>query len=563
MKTSSGRRLHPLSFALVSLKFIKDAIIPVIVLIISNGARADAHTLWKIGPPVALGVAAIVSGLLHWLMFRYEVTDGQLKVWHGAIVRKKQFIPLERIQTVDLTEGLLHRMFGVVRLQVQTAGGKKPEAVFAAVTRAEAMELQRLLRPSSAATEAAEVVQTQRGGAAEAVQELSGQTAEAPDAGAAGSGAEREQMLPPAEPQLQMEGRQSRVSAHAPDMAPSRSYTISFRRLLLAGTTGGSIGVAVSLIGAAWSQLDDLFPNVKVYKYIADNFQLGMLPVLIAAVFLAAWLIAVVSSLLKFTGFTVYRVGDEVTIFRGLLERKQVKLALSRIQAIRIVEELIWQPFGLAAVHVESAGYGKQKGESTLLFPLLNRRELQTFLRDIAPAFESAVDVQLNPLPAAARPGYVLRLPLLFAAATAVASYFTLWGLLGIPVCLLLMLIGAISHKDGGWQTGERLLKLRFRRLTRTTVIAERSRIQSCDIEQNPLQVRRGLSVFRFVVASGMAGARFSLRGMRTEDAYAVVDWYRRRKTKTGKSAGSDVEHVSEPVVDGESGRFEPAHAEK
>ncbi|WP_409343255.1 PH domain-containing protein [Paenibacillus sp. MBLB4367] len=526
MKTSSGRRLHPLSVALVSFKFVKDAIIPVIVLIVTNGARADAHTLWKVGPPVVVFVAALVSGLLHWLMFRYEVTDGQLKVWHGAIVRKKQFIPLERIQTVDLTEGLLHRMFGVVRLQVQTAGGKKPEAVFAAVTRAEAAELQRLLRPS-AASEAAETAE----GDGETASDFSTTVPIGEEQDHNGTGLAQSA---PSVQQAEIKKRGGAVQAGIP--ATSRSYTISFRRLLLAGTTGGSIGVAVSLIGAAWSQLDDLFPNVKVYRFIADNFQLGLLPVLIAAVFLFAWLIAVVSSLLKFTGFTVTRTDDEVTIFRGLLERKQVKLALSRIQAIRIVEEVVWQPFGLAAIHVESAGYGKQKGESTLLFPLLHRHELETFLREIAPAFAEAASVRLQPLPAASRPGYMLRLPLFFAAVTAAVSYFTLWGLLGIPVCLLLVLNGAISHKDGGWQAGERLLKLRFRRLARTTVIAERARIQSCDIEQNPLQFRRGLSAFQFVVASGMAGAAFTLRGMRLEDAYALTDWFRKRKRSSPDS---------------------------
>lgn len=46
---------------------------------------------------------------------------------------------MERIQTIDSSEGIIQRIFGLVKVQVETAGGTtEAEAIFTAVTKEEA-----------------------------------------------------------------------------------------------------------------------------------------------------------------------------------------------------------------------------------------------------------------------------------------------------------------------------------------------------------------------------------------------------------------------------------------
>src|SRR5690606_41338100 len=47
-----------------------------------------------------------------------------LHIEYGLFVRKQRFVPFERIQSIHMTEGILHRLFGVVKLEIETAGGK-------------------------------------------------------------------------------------------------------------------------------------------------------------------------------------------------------------------------------------------------------------------------------------------------------------------------------------------------------------------------------------------------------------------------------------------------------
>src|SRR5690606_21404803 len=70
----------------------------------------------------------------------------ELRVEHGCLVRRRAFIPLDRIQAIDVSAGLIERLFGVVRIEIKTAA-EGTQAELSAVSEAEARRLQQLLKP--------------------------------------------------------------------------------------------------------------------------------------------------------------------------------------------------------------------------------------------------------------------------------------------------------------------------------------------------------------------------------------------------------------------------------
>ena len=84
-----------------------------------------------------LGVAAAsLAGFMRWRSTSYAVDEHGVH-WQSGIVRKKQTtVPLDRIQGLDTVAGPVQRLFGVVAVHVQTAGGgAKGEMVLDAVGR--------------------------------------------------------------------------------------------------------------------------------------------------------------------------------------------------------------------------------------------------------------------------------------------------------------------------------------------------------------------------------------------------------------------------------------------
>lgn len=73
---------------------------------------------------VALALTvAVAIGLPYWrfAVHRWEVTDGFVFTRSGAIFRDWRIVPLHRVQTVEVSQGLLERAFGVARLEIRTA----------------------------------------------------------------------------------------------------------------------------------------------------------------------------------------------------------------------------------------------------------------------------------------------------------------------------------------------------------------------------------------------------------------------------------------------------------
>ena len=77
-------------------------------------------------------------------------------------------------------------------------------------------------------------------------------------------------------------------------------------------------------------------------------------------------------------GFTVAESADGLRLRHGLLDTRTQTIPPGRVQAIRILEPLLWRPWGWVRVEVDVAGYstqrsGEQQGATSALLPVAPR----------------------------------------------------------------------------------------------------------------------------------------------------------------------------------------------
>ncbi len=421
---SEPHRLHPAAIVLMGLQIVRQfaipALIPLALQLINNGFGAVSlqTAVFTIVILLALLMLSSAYGVLAWHRFTYRVESGELRIEQGIFNHQRRFIPIERIQTFDSSQGLLQRLLGVVSVRVETAGGggASPEVSLPGVSQADSERLRQALAAG-------------RAGVALPVPGVS-----SPDS--------VEELTPPA-----------------------NVWKLSANDLLLAGSTGGRAGVALSIIVAAISLADNLIPYDRLGG-LAERVT-GFVVVVGLAVALAVvtWLLGVAGTILAHAGFTITQQGDHLLIERGLLERRRATIPIERIQAIRILEGVVRQPFGLVELRVESAGYGPKAGESTVLCPLLRRKDVRPFLERMAPAL--AVEGAFEPLPERARRRYlfqfsVLLQPLLLIVP--VIYFFYPLGLFSLVLLPALVLLGYWQYPrrrlGGGWRDAAAALAL-------------------------------------------------------------------------------------------------------
>ncbi|MGN6032016.1 MAG: PH domain-containing protein [Thermomicrobiales bacterium] len=105
------------------------AVLVAIAVGISYGLHRwrDLAMPWTVGVPVAIAVA---GGLLAWAdaavryrIWRYEIRTDEVDLMHGLITRRRQLVPMARIQHVDTRQGPLERHYGLATVLFYTAAG--------------------------------------------------------------------------------------------------------------------------------------------------------------------------------------------------------------------------------------------------------------------------------------------------------------------------------------------------------------------------------------------------------------------------------------------------------
>lgn len=466
--------------------------VPIIIIVVANGFNftvdfRDENFFSQMIPLLILLVVVgftFVGGILKWWTFRYWFEDSELRVEYGLFVKKKRYIPFERIQSLNYREGIFHRIFGLVQVQVETAGSKtgKPEAELTAITRIAADQIEQ------------EMNQAKLG--------------------------------------------QQPVEEHKVQLPAGRIiHKMSPKDLIVLATTSSGIGVVIFGVFAALSQFAEYIPFDWIYDEFTHLIQYGIALVasLIFFALLGAWIISVAITLLNYYDFTVTEENDRLIITRGLLEKKRITIPLNRIQAIKIVENPLRQPFGLATVQVESAGGGFTSAEDKkiTLFPLISKKEAMVRLSVLFPQFQlNMEDADMIKPPKRAR-SYFYRIDFLWLLPLiAVPTYFFFpYGLLTALLVVPIILLGIWQHKTARFFLFDSQLTIVYRHISRITFLVEKRRIQIAEQRQSYFQKRRQLATGRIVVMSGMTGAEARAYHMEQADIENMMDWFEHKKT--------------------------------
>ncbi len=84
-----------------------------------------AFFLWIL---LAMLLTSLVLSLLNYFRFYYWLDGGNLNIEQGVLKKTKLSVPFDRIQSINTEQNLFYRLFGVVKVEADTAGSKGSEA---------------------------------------------------------------------------------------------------------------------------------------------------------------------------------------------------------------------------------------------------------------------------------------------------------------------------------------------------------------------------------------------------------------------------------------------------
>lgn len=462
------QRQHPVAAISRAFGLIKGNLITIIVFLVIGAQSESFPFLWWMAGGFGF---LLVMGIVNWWRFLFKIQDGEMHIKSGIFVRKNLYLTKDRIQVIDITSGVIQRLFGLVRVDIQTAGSTSREAAIDAISMEKAREISRLLRAD-------------------------------------------EQLEPEAEPDGD---RKSDIE---------KELKLPVKELMIAASTSGSFGIALSILATLFSQIEPLISESELFEYIFETLPsqtdavFFVTAVLIFVVF--AWLISFFSTLFSYGNFRLIVKEKELVVTRGIFEKKRVTVPFNRIQAIHVAEGMIRQPLGYASVHLESAGYGDEAGTgSIVLFPLVKKEKILPLLTDVVPGYRKEMAGYRLPVRALRR--YLFRSAFLVTAVTA-GLYFWLdlnnWIWI-LP--FLSLLWGWLKFKDAAVAAGNGSFILRSRTLSKSTAFINKNRIQDITLSRSLFQRWRELCTIHLHVASGDRGKSFAVRDLELKTGYDLL----------------------------------------
>jgi len=466
-------RLHPLSWLFVLLQQARQFFIPLVALVVF-GQRGDRDE--RTGLLISLGVIVVLVGssVMQFLTYRYRLGSDAIHIRSGLLERSWRDIPYARIHNVVLHQSLLHRLFGVAEVRLESAGGARPEAQMRVLRLDRALALEQRVRH--------------------------GARVAALDANAQPDGNALAAVEPP-----------SRRLLWLPTAEVIRLGLVSNRGMVV--------------VAAAFGVLYQAFPERALRSFISANgeqawrYVHGLHPglgatvaaalLLVVLLVLAMRLLSVVLALVQYHGFTLSEAEQRLTIERGLLTRVRTSTTRRRIQAWTLREGFLHRVLRRRRLQVDIAA-SQQRDEHGRAFrevaPIATPQACDELIANLLP-HAAWPPPQWTPVPR--RHGWRLALPALWllplAALLAWYGGAWAWWLLAWWPWSLFAAYRQVARL-GYAVDGERIV-LRGGWWDRWWRLAELDKLQALRLSQSPLDRLCGTASLWLDTAGASASA--------------------------------------------------------
>ncbi|APC39834.1 PH domain-containing protein [Clostridium estertheticum] len=451
-------------------QFIKNSIVPLVIFLVSLGSKIPKKyggDYTEVIVIIAFFVIVSALAIFKWKRNVYNVQDEGMYMKYGIFEIHERTVPFSQVHTADISSSLIQRVFNVCKLEIDTAGGDKKSEISIFSSKQEALRIKSIIFKVKENENQDEIVEEKN----------------------------------------------------------IKKLTSSLKDLFVMATFSTRILAGFFIIFAFYSKIDDMLPKEfkKRAQGYTDNVMKGVngvniikyVVILIFIILFISWVISIGLTIIKYYKFTVIREDDNIKLSYGLFNKKEVTIPVKRIQSLIIVEGIIKKSLGYFSLNVETIGYGKDKGESTMICPIAKRTVLDKFFVDILP--EMNISYELEKSPRKALKGFLLfRLVPEFIVMSLVA-YFAPYGYYIFLLIPILVILYYTRFIDNGLYCSDKFIVMRYRKLARETIIMQKKSVQSMEKIQNIFQKKKAVAKCKVTIAGDVVGNSYTV-GYMNED---------------------------------------------
>ncbi|WP_051541419.1 PH domain-containing protein [Caldalkalibacillus mannanilyticus] len=479
-----AKRMHPLWIPLLFIRSVKELVLFSVFLFAVKALKSDSSFLniWIIISILFL-IYKSISAFFSWKHFKYIFTENKILIFEGRLKKKQRFISLDRIQGIKRSTTLIHRVFNLTSLQLNTGStGKEGFVKLEMITFDEAERIEKLLRES---------------------------------------GYNKSDSL---------EGTNSREKSMAARISNKYVYSVKTQEIIIGSLTSNSVIIFIAVLHTLYFNLKDF---LLIEKYIGNTlsfFQRSWLTILfgIFIFLILSMAYTLFNNYIKYRNFRVSSNQHRIFIEKGLIETNLFSIPKEKVQAIDINTSLLQKFFLIVQVKIISVGKEEGEGEGigvfNILFPFIKKDRALHLVPSILPEFK--INQQMCNLPRSAIIVKTIRGICfgLFIVLIVLKFFPEFWY-----ISVILFLLSVISQVLNGLHSAYNLngvyMQLQKGAFTTKLFVTTRSKIEEFKVTESFLQRKFGLaSIYVYTRADPILKTKMS--DIPKEMAIRYYQWY-------------------------------------
>lgn len=463
LKFSTPSRQSSVAIGIILIKFIKITVRTLWPLLLSFfiGRKTGGSNFESIIGYVAIGIAALNLGgsIMTYFRFYFHIDKNAIIIDKGILRRSKVNIPFERIQTINFKQNILHQIFNVVSLEVDTAGAKKSEISIDALNKEDAILL-------------------------------------------------RDYII--SEKEL-LTNENLEVAGEDKNLFEENILHLTPLDLIKVGISQNHLRSMALIFAFVFSTFNE--SNQFLTDFIADKFEQfestminnALLPILllIITVLVISFLFSLINSILKFYELNLSINKKGLKLVKGLLNREEITISKSKIQIISWSTNPIRKVFSMFTMKISQASSSEANNKSNITVPGSYQHQVEKILKAVFPDEQPGAETEHKPSKL-----IKIRLFLFSGLAPTIIGGIFLYpqgtqALLLLLIPVLSWIIITLYYKKRSYQLNNEFLKNNTGIFGRGHELSQIHKIQAVRIKQSLYQKRKKLATVLLFTAAG------------------------------------------------------------
>lgn len=432
----------------------------------------------------------ILVSFFKWKNKVFRIEGDMFIEQSGIFNKKKKEIPLDKITTVDMEQGIIYRFFNLVTLKIDTGASHETGAEIELTLKRDYAEKLRMI-----------LIQSR----------------------------EEETVYN----DLKINEKDS-ILKQEQNNINKKLFKVPPIELIKYALTKNKFGYLVGIF-IIFDKFD-IFITKNMKNYLNNNMEISfnnmkeillkqsliiIIIEMILIIVLSYILVSILSSIMqiiKYKDFTLWKLDNKINIEYGMCTKKKYSFFINKIQGVRLKQNLLQQLLGVFIVEVIIIGYGDNNDKKAFIYPLANKKLVNKIIEELLPEFKFT-GIEIYPERKTKNLFIYIRIFLSLIPLCIVMHLLKIlpisWKVtIGVIVVAWQYVMGYINYRNTSIGITKELIKVTNRSFNKSTYLIKQRDIQSISISQNILQKFKSVCSYSISICSNKIGHVVTIKNM-------------------------------------------------